>query len=465
MSNQPEKASAKRHEIDIETTSAAERRKIITGLTWPALAENVLATLVSMADTIMVSGLGAYATSAVGLVTQPRFIMMSAFMALGIGTTAPIARARGAGDRDLANRILRQSLMLALGLCVLLCTVMLCCYQPLIRFIAGANISAEAVAAADDYFLIQIYGFPLLGLTLMMNSALRGVGNTRAAFISNTAANVVNVIFNYLLIGGKFGFPEMGVAGASLATVIGQAVAFLFCLYWLLNGKQYIRLTWEKFKVEMRILKTIINIGMPALIEQVLMRTGMMLFTLIATSLGDLMYSAHIIGMNIQSMSFTTGMAFGTAATTLTGQCLGRKNPDQARRFVRETQQLGYIVSFIVALFLFFGGGWMASWYTKDATTIKLVSTVLMIIALSNPTSNARFVYNSALRGAGDSRFTAVITFVGLLVVRPLIAVLLIYVFDFGLVGLWISLVSDALVTYILAKYRWGTGKWALIKM
>ena len=454
-----------RHEIDIESSSKAERRRLIIGLTWPALAENILATLVSMADTIMVSALGAYATAAVGLVTQPRFIMMSAFMALGIGTTAPIARARGAGNQDLANRILWQSVILSASLCVLLCIIMLFTYQPLIRFIAGSNISQQAIDGAHDYFLIQIYGFPLLGLTLTMNAALRGVGNTRAAFISNSVANIVNVFFNYLFIEGNWGFPALGVAGASLATVIGQGMAFLFCLYWLLNGKQYIRLHIAKLKMEWQIIRTIVNIGLPALIEQVLIRVGMLLFTLIVTSLGDLVYSAHIIAMNIQSMSFTTGMAFGTAATTLTGQCLGRENPNQARVLVRETQQMGYVVSFLVAIILFFFGRPMAGWYSSEASVLTMVAIVLKIIAISNPTSNARFVYNSALRGAGDSRYTAVVTFIGLLLVRPLVAYLLVFVFDFALIGVWIALVSDAVVCYILAKHRWHQGKWAEIRM
>lgn len=455
-----------RDRIDIETESPADRRKLVLSLTWPALAENILSTLVSMADTIMVAELGSYAISGVGLVTQPRFIVFSAFMALGIGSTALIARAKGEGDPQKANKILRQSLILAAAIVVIMSVIMLIFVDPLIRLIAGSEISEQTIVAGIEYFRIQIYGFPLLGLTFIMNACLRGAGNTRAAMYSNIASNVVNVILNYCLIMGRFGFPALGVAGASIATVIGQGVAFLFCCYWLFSGKQYIRLrVGDSFRPDTKEFRRISRIGMPALLEQVIMRVGMLAFTMIVTSLGDLAYTAHIVAMNIQQMSFTTGMAFGTAATTLTGQCLGRKRVDLAKFYVRDAQRMGYVVSFIIAALLFFFGGTVARLYSSDAAVILLAAQMLRIIAIANPISNARFVYNSALRGAGDSRFTAIITFVGILLARPLVALLLVYVFDYGLTGVWIALIADAVVCYVLAKYRWGTDKWASVRV
>ena len=155
--------------IDIECESVRDRNLLILQLMWPALAENVLATLVSMADTIMVSALGTGAINAVSLCTQPRFIVFSAFMALGTGTTALVARAKGAGDREEANRALQQSLLLAAGIILLVCIAMLLWYQPLIRFIAGSNIAEDTIQSAFSYFRVQIWGFPMLGFTFIMN--------------------------------------------------------------------------------------------------------------------------------------------------------------------------------------------------------------------------------------------------------------------------------------------------------
>lgn len=460
-------ARVKRNLPDIETDSSSLQRKLILLLMWPALAENLLSTLVSIADTVMVSELGTLAVNGVGLVTQPRFIVLSAFMALGVGTTSLVARAKGEGNPEKANRILWQSLLMAMVIVAVLSVILFFGNEALIRMIAGANISEETIQMGVEYFRIQIYGFPVLCLTFIMNAALRGAGNTKAAFYSNAASNIVNICLNYCLITGKLGFPAMGVTGASLATVIGQCVAFGFCLFLLVRGKQFVSIRPKDltFRFDKKVCSSIARIGLPALLEQVIMRAGMLLFTVIVTSLGDTSYSTHIIAMNIQSLSFTTGMSFGTAATTLTGQCLGRKNPTLAQSYVRLTQQMGYMVSFVVSALLFFFGGAAATMYTDDPIIIAMAASVLQIVALSNPLSNARFVYNSALRGAGDSKYTARITFVGILLTRPLVAILTVYVFHLDLTGVWLALVSDALVCYFLARRRWFTGKWALIEV
>jgi putative MATE family efflux protein len=455
--------------LDIEVESKTGKRALIVSLTWPALAESTLASLVSMVDMMMVASLGAHAISAVGLVTQPRFALLAAFMALSVGSTAMVSRFKGARDAENANMVLNQSLILTLGITVILCLGMFFGGEALIRFLAGRNISEETIRGALAYLRIQVYGFPTLSLTFTINAILRGVGNTRATFYNNAVSNLVNVFFNYCLIGGKLGFPALGVAGASLATVIGQCVALSMAFWRVAGGKEFVRLEAKKlFHLNAAMIKRVLNIGVPALIEQLIMRIGMMLFTVIVTSLGDRSYAAHMIAMNIQQLSFTTGMAFGTAATTLVGQSLGRVRADLARLYVKMAQNLSYIVSGLVAMLLFFGGGLIASLYSDDRELIHLAATMLKIIAVANPISNARFVYISALRGAGDSRFAAAITFVGVLVIRPLVSLVLIVPqlpFHLGLAGVWIALCSDGLACYALSRSRFMQGKWESIKV
>ena len=161
-------------------------------------------------------------------------------------------------------------------------------------------------------------------------------------------------------------------------------------------------------------------------------------------------------------------MAFGAAATTLMGQSLGRGRPDLARLYIKMTQRMSYLVSGLVAGMLFFGGGLIGSLYSGDTELIRLAANMLKIIALANPVSNARFVYTAALRGAGDSRFAAVITFVGVLLIRPLISLVLIvpYLpFRMGLAGVWIALCSDGLACFALSRFRFMQGKWEAIKV
>jgi putative MATE family efflux protein len=456
-------------QIDIEVESKAGKRALIVSLSWPALAESVLASLVSMVDMMMVASVGLHAISAVGLVTQPRFVMLAAFMALSVGSTAMVSRFKGARDPENANMVLNQSIVMTLGITLLLCLAMFFGGEALVRFLAGRNISEETIHDALSYLRIQVYGFPALSLTFTINAVLRGVGNTRASFYNNTVSNLVNVFFNYCLIGGNFGFPALGVAGASIATVIGQCAALGMAVWRVWGNKEFVRIDFKKiFRVNISMISRILKIGVPALVEQLIMRVGMMLFTIIVTSLGDRSYAAHMIAMNIQQLSFTTGMAFGTAATTLVGQSLGRVRADLARLYVKMTQNLGYIVSTLVAILLFFGGELIASLYSDDQELNRLAANMLKIIAVANPVSNARFVYISGLRGAGDSRFAAVITFVGVLIIRPLISLVLVVPqlpFHIGLAGVWVALNSDGIVCYLLSRFRFKQGKWESIKV
>jgi putative MATE family efflux protein len=463
------KVGARGSSIDIEVESTAGKRSLIIGLTWPALAENFLTSIVSMIDMIMVASLGAYAISAVGLITQPRFVMLAAYMALNVGSTAMVSRFKGAGDRNSANLVLTQSLIMVTGVNLVLCLYMFFGGEALIRFLAGSNISEEVIQNANVYLRIQVYGFPILALTFTINAVLRGVGNTKAAFYNNGVSNIVKILFNYLLINGNLGFPAMGIAGASLATVIAQCAALAMALSRVIGNREFVRLEFKKlFRVDFVMMRRILNIGLPAMVEQVIMRIGIMLYTKIVTSLGDHSFAAHMVAMNIQQISFMTGMAFGTAAATLVGQSLGRHRADLAKLYVKMTQNLSNVVSIAVALLLFFGGEWISSLYSGDRELVVLAANMLKIIAVVNPFSNARFVYLAALRGAGDSRYAVVVTFVGVLIVRPLVSFILVIPqlpFQLGLVGIWIALSSDGVMCFILARIRFLKGKWAEIKV
>jgi putative MATE family efflux protein len=455
--------------IDIEIESPGGRRSLIIGLTWPALAESVLVSMVSIISMIMVGHLGSHAIGAVGLVIQPRFVMLAAFMALSVGSTAMVSRFKGAGDRENANMVLGQSLVIAAGITLVLCLAMFFWGEALLRLMAGKKISEETVQEALVFLRIQIFGFPTLAFTFVINAILRGVGNTRAAFYNNLVANIVIVIFNYCLIGGHFGFPVLGIAGASLAMVIGQCAALGMALHKVLSGKEFVRIHIKKlFHLEWSMIRRILNIGFPAMIEQVIIQTGMMLFTTIVASLGDYAFAAHMIAINIQQISFMIGLAFGAAATTLVGQCLGRKRIDLSRIYTQMTRNLSFLLAIIVSLFLFFGGKLIASLYSPDQELVHLVATMLRIIALMNPFSNGRLVYQAALRGAGDSRYVAIITFIGVLLMRPLVSIILIapqLPFHLGLAGVWIALSSDGVVCYLLARHRFLGKKWEGIKV
>ena len=243
----------------------------------PSLVELVLTQLTSIADQMMVGNLpgneGIVALTAVGLASQPKFLLMTMIQAMNVGATAVIARFRGIQKQDKCNDVFKHAMILNLIMSVLFMGLGLCSSEWLIRFMGGTGISEEAIKLGKQYLDIQLYGFIPLCMTITVTAALRGIGDTKTPMIYNTIANVVNLGFNYIMIYGHFGVPKMGVAGASWATNIGQTLAFFIAMWVSFSKKKYVYIDFkEKFKLNRGLMGDIINIGVPSMVEQLLMR-------------------------------------------------------------------------------------------------------------------------------------------------------------------------------------------------
>jgi len=438
--------------------------KDVVRIALPAFIEFILTQATSMADMIMVGRLGPQAIAAVGLTTQPKFLLMTMFMALNVGATALIARAKGAGDRERANLILRQAVLLTAALSLIAAVIGFVYSEALVRFM-GAD-EEQVLADATVYLQIQMAGFVFLALTSTFTAALRGSGNTLIAMIYNLISNGVNVWFNYLLIYGKFGFPRWEVAGASLATVIGQTVAFLLALIVVLCGRFYVHLRLRAgFKPDYKVIKSMVYIGLPAMFEQLLMRVGVIIYVKAVAALGTLAYATHQIGMNIQALSFMNGQAFSVSATSLVGQSLGKKRPDMAQAYARRTRILGMIISIGLGVAFFFYGKPIVAWYSDDPEVIALGANILKLVALTQPLQSSQFILAGALRGAGDTQSVAFITLITVLLIRPGLALLFIHKLGWGLMGAWYALVTDQIVRSALVLLRYNSGKWKSIRV
>jgi putative MATE family efflux protein len=254
-----------------------------------------------------------------------------------------------------------------------------------------------------------------------------------------------------------------------LATVIGQTVAFVMAYIALLGGKNYIRLNLrEGFKPDAGAIRSIVKIGMPAMLEQMVMRAGVIIYTRMVAGLGVVAFATHQICMNIQAFSFMNGMAFAVSATSLTGQSLGKKRIDMAQIYTKRTRRVGLVVSTVIALVSFFFGGRIVALYTSGpdaAEIIKIGTGLMMLVALIQPLQSSQFILAGSLRGAGDTRSIAAITFITILIVRPGIAFILLTFFKTGIIGAWIALVADQALRSLFVLLRYYSGKWKYIKI
>ena len=443
----------------------------IIRIAWPSFIELLLTQLASMVDLMMVGSMGGKANpeigtqalAAVGLTTQPKFLLMTAFIAMNTGVTALIARNKGTNDSKQANLVVRQGLLFTFCATIILSILGYLFAKPMVLFMGSTE---EIVTKwATQYLQIQMIGFLSFALTSTITASLRAVGDSKTCMIYNLIANVVNVIFNWLLIYGNLGFPELGVAGASLATVIGQVVAFIMAFAVILKGNGFLKLEFKLgFKPNKIVLGNMLNIGFPAMIEQLLMRAGMIIFAKTVASLGTTAYATHQVCMNIQALSFMTGQAFAVSATTLMGQSLGKRRTDMAQAYCSRTRKVGLVFSLILALTFMVFGKQIVGLYNSDTEIIEIGGRIMLFVAFLQPFQSAQFIIAGGLRGAGDTRATAIVTFFTVLLVRPIAAIILVNS-GLGLYGAWLALAIDQIMRSGLILFRYNSGKWKLIKL
>ncbi len=428
---------------------------------WPAFVELTLMQLTAMFDTMQVSRLGAWATSAVGLTTQPKMLLSTAFMALNTGTMAMVGRYRGAGQQENAKRVIRQTFILNALFGILFGIIGLIFAKPLIQFMGASE--EKVLIEGVKYFQIQMIGLMTVSMTSCITSTLRGCGDSKTAMIYNMTSNVVNVTLNWILINGKLGFPRLEVVGASLATVIGQVVALVMAIYAIRKKNQYARLEFPKgsiFQLDKDVISNVARIGLPSMVEQLAMRFGVIVFTKTVAGLGTTAYATHTICMNIQAMTFMNGQAFATSATSLVSQSLGKGRPDMAVHYSKRTQRVGMATAIIIATIVFFFNEFLIGLYNNDPAIVSVGSVLLSMVALIQPFQCSQFVLAGALRGAGDTKYTAMVVMLTAMLLRPGLAIILVKGFDMGLNGAWYALVADQLLRTALIFARYNTGKW-----
>lgn len=429
-------------------------------IAWPAVLEFFFIAIAGIIDTFMVSSMGPAAIAAIGLTTQPKFIALSVFFAINAAVSALIARRRGEKNREKANQTLTTALYLTMFFVILLTFVMIIFADEVLVF-AGSNTDTHKLAY--DYYMIIMLGMIFNALSMLINASHRGCGNTNIAFVTNLISSVINIGFNFLLIEGRLGFPKMGVRGAALATVIGTIVASIMCIISLFDKDSYMNfmtMAKNQFKFSLEIANEIKNLAVNLFIENVSARVGFMVTAISAAKLGTDAFAVHNVGMNLLSLSFSFGNGMQVAAIALTGNALGANEKEEAIKYGKTCQELGFIFSVIISLILiFFGRNIFSVFFEEDHILDMgvLISRFLIVIVLLQI---SQVIYGGCLRAAGDVKYTLGVALVSVTFIRSIVTLICVMVFDLGLAGIWIGILSDQASRFISLRHRFNKAEW-----
>lgn len=441
------------------TGTGKEMRKRILTLAWPVIAEMSLQTVTQIVDMIMVGRLGPAAITAIGLSIYPMFFAQSIFSAIGVGTTALVARFVGKDDFKLAGRVLEQSIIQAV-IATLIFVAALYTWARQIVTLMGAE--AAVIPLGETYIRYTVPGFVFMLLGMIVTAALRGAGDTRTPMKVNILVNIINVIGNYCLIFGKFGFPALGVKGAAIATSFSRGVGGIILFLFIFSTRSILRTDWRGcFSLDLELSKRILKVGYPATLEQLVMRTAQLLYVRLVSALGTLAFAAHQIAINVESISYMPGWGFAVAATTMVGQYLGAGREDLAEESGYESWKLGVGIMGLMAMVFFFFPQYLVRLYTDEPQIIQMAAGNLRIVAFAQIPMATQFIFAGALRGAGDTKPVFYSTMLGNWLGRLAGAYVLINYLGLGLTGAWLAMCFDWVIrgTYVWFRYRGGSWK------
>ena len=432
----------------------------ILQLAWPAIAANLAYATVGIVDIKIVGSLGASAVAAVTTGHRMFWVVQAVLIAVTAGTTALVARAWGAADREEAERVTRASLAVCVGLAFALTL-------PAIAFaeqLAGIfRLDPETVSQAATFIRWLSLFNVSFATTMVMGAAVQAAGDTLTPLAIGLVTNVVNIFLVYGLVYGRFGLPAMGVAGAAVAS--GSAFtlgALIFLTMWLCGG---LRIgPGPRGAMTVRRIRQLFDIGYPAGLEQLAMQVGFIVFLWIVSLYGTAPYAAYGIGVNILSFSFVVGFGFAIAASTHVGQRLGAGDPVGASRSGWHAMWLSIGAMVLLGTGIILGAGVIADFMIDDPEVVRLTVVFIYILGLVQPLMAMEFTLGGALRGAGDTRFPLLTTLVGLVVVRASLAG------AFAVLGLpveWIfaALIVDYVVKATLLARRFRSNRWQRIQI
>lgn len=434
-------------------------------MAWPAVIESFFAAFVGLIDSYMVSGLGKEAVAAVGLTNQPKFVGLCLFFALNVSVSALVARRRGEQRRDDANRILISAISFAIVAAIIISILMVFFANQIIAF-CGSNEDTHTLAVS--YFRIIMGGIIFSCISMTINSAQRGAGNTKITMRTNVTSNVINVIFNFLLIEGRFGFPRLEEKGAALATVLGSAVACIMSIASICKKDCFVSIIYivkTRISPALDAFKSLISVGYSVFFEQILMRIGFLATAMMAADMGTNEMAAHQVGMNIMSLSFSFGDGLQATAVALIGRSLGEKNKELAKDYGKTCRMIGGIISIVLAVGYFFGGRFIMKAFFDEDSIVNIGVSITRVIILVVVFQISQVIYMGCLRGAGDTKYTAAVSVWSVTIVRTFFSYVCAYFFSMGIIGVWMGIVADQVSRFILGSARFKKGKWTEISI
>lgn len=445
----------------------------VVALALPTMLEQLMHTAVQYVDTAMVGSLGTQASAAVGATSTVGWLVGSSLSALGVGLLSYIARACGAGDRQLSKRASGQAVFLVLVSGILF-TVLTLALSPVVPVLMQVDPDIRDVATT--YFFILYTPMLFRAASIIFGAVLRGAGDTKTPMRVGIAVNIVNVVLNFFLIYPTrtieipwfadtvipITVPGAGleVVGAALASAIAFAVGGVLITVALWRHPD-VSPKGQSVKPDREVLSPCLKVAMPNMAQRFATSLGYVVFASMINSLGDVSTAAHNFANTVESAFYIPGFGMQAAAATLSGNCVGAKDQQKLKDLGRLMLVCEVLLMIVSGGLLFVLAPYMLRLFSSDPAVIALATTVLRMVALSEPFYGVTIITEGMMLGVGNTKVPFVFNVIGMWGMRILGAFICVVLLDMTLVAAWACMIAHNLALFAMFTLYYAKGKWS----
>lgn len=431
--------------------------KQIFAIIIPIFVDSAFIVLMAIMNTAMVSSSGVAAVSAVSMVDSINMFLVNLFVAIATGGTVIVAQYKGSGNGEMVAKSASQAISSVTIVSTAIAILIIIFHASTLNLLFG-NADAEVLHNAKIFLIGSCISYPFMAIYQAVTGVLRGVAETKACLMLSLVLNVSYFLLNIVLI-KMF---DMGVVGLSISLILARVLGTVVSMIYLFKYNQTIRIKLrDTFQMHWSILKKILYIGIPFALEQMFFNGGKLLTQTFVVQFGTLAMTVNAIGNSLTMLFQIGGTALSVAIVTVVGQCIGRRNIDDARKFIKSFIGLSTIFFVVITVILLLLFPWLVNLYAPPKEIVPSIFALVLLIAIAQPfVWSFSFIMPSALRAAGDSKFTSVASLLSMWLFRIILGYILGITLGFGLMGLWVAMVSEWGVRGILFAWRFRGDKW-----
>ncbi|MBQ3561286.1 MAG: MATE family efflux transporter [Oscillospiraceae bacterium] len=440
---------------------------VIWSLAWPTMLEQAMQTAVQYIDTAMVGSLGTAATAAVGSTSTVNWLISSSISAMSIGFLAFIAKARGAGDDAKARRAVGQSVLavLVFGSFFTVLALSLSGMVPV-----WMQVDANIRDVASQYFFIVYVPMLPRAASIIFGTVLRASGDTKTPMKIGVIMNIINIVLNFMLIyetrvlnifGIEFTMPGagLGVIGAAIASAVAFTAGGILITI-VLWKHPYLSPKGQKIAPDAEILRPCLKVAFPNMLQRFGTSLGFVAFASMINSLGEVSTAAHTIANTVESAFYIPGFGMQTAAATLNGNAYGAKDKQRMHDLANMFIPIEVALMVISGASLFALAPFLMDIFSDSAQVIALGSTVLRMVAVSEPFYGFSIIIEGMMQGVGRTKEPFVYNIIGMWGIRIVGTFIFTQLFDMTLVAAWGCMIAHNMFLFFMFLRCFIKGKW-----